>query len=220
MQGSFPATPDFIKSIPVDKALDENTLIAWEMNGKPLPHFNGFPARMIVPGWTGTYWMKHVTDIDVRTTPQGGFWMNPAYRVPAGRFPKADPFTTQQTRPIRRSPTSSSSSLVTSIHDGVRVRVGQTVDVSGIAWDGGRGVRDVQVSTDAGQTWQAAKLGRDYGRYSFRQFGYHFKAAKEGVYLVMVKATNTRGDTQTMELVHNPAGYHHNVVERILVEVV
>ncbi len=218
--GSFPATPDFVKSIPVDKALDENTLIAWEMNGKPLPHFNGFPARMIVPGWTGTYWMKHVTDIDVRTTPQGGFWMTPAYRVPAGRFPKADPFPTQQTQVNTPITDIVISSLVTSIHDGARVHVGQTVDVSGIAWDGGRGVRDVQVSTDAGQTWQAAKLGRDYGRYSFRQFSYHFKAAREGVYLVMVKATNTRGDTQTMELVHNPAGYHHNVVERILVEVV
>jgi len=217
---ALPATADFIKSIPVDKALHEDTLIAWEMNGKPLPHFNGFPARVIVPGWTGTYWMKHVVDIDVRTSPQGGFWMNPAYRLPTGRFPKADPFPTQQ------NPTNTPitdiviSSLVTSIHDGARVHVGQTVDVSGVAWDGGRGVRDVQVSTDAGQTWQAAKLGRDFGRYSFRQFSYRFKAAKEGVYLVMVKATNLRGDTQVMELVHNPAGYHHNVVERIQVEAV
>ena len=57
---AFDKTPDFIKSIPVWKAIDESTLIAYEMNGAPLPHFNGFPARLIVPGWTGTYWMKHL----------------------------------------------------------------------------------------------------------------------------------------------------------------
>ena len=62
-------TPDFVKSIPVWKAMDENTLIAYEMNGEPLPHFNGFPARLIVPGWTGTYWMKHLTSVNVLTKP-------------------------------------------------------------------------------------------------------------------------------------------------------
>jgi len=77
-RGPFPETPDFVKSIPIEKALDENTLIAFEMNGRPLPHLNGFPARLVVAGWTGTYWMKQLTDIDVRTQPQGGFWMNPA----------------------------------------------------------------------------------------------------------------------------------------------
>lgn len=70
------------------------------------------------------------------------------------------------------------------------------------------------------RSWQPAKLGRDYGPYSFRQYSDRFRPEKEGVYLVMVKATNARGDTQTMSLVHNPAGYHHNVVERIQVEVV
>src|SRR5260221_639411 len=89
-------TPDFIKSIPLDRAMDENTLIAWEMNGAPLPRWNGFPARIIVPGWTATSWVKHLTDIDVRTEPQGGFWMIPAYRLPAGRFPGIDRFASQE----------------------------------------------------------------------------------------------------------------------------
>lgn len=218
--GVIPATPDFIKSIPIEKALDDNTLIAFEMNGKPLPHYNGFPARLVVAGWTGTYWMKQLTDISVITKPQGGFWMNPAYRVPAGRFPNAERFTTQETPANTPITDIVVSSLVTSVRDGARFRVGQTVDVAGIAWDGGRGIREVQVSTDAGQSWRPATLGRDHGRYSFRQFSHRFKPAKDGVYMVMVKATNTRGDTQTMDLVHNPAGYHHNVVERILIEVV
>ena len=190
------------------------------MNGKPLPHLNGFPARLIVPGWTGTYWVKQLTDISVMSEPLGGFWMNPAYRVPAGRFPAADRFPTQETPANVPITDIVVSSLVTSIRDGARYRVGQVVDIAGIAWDGGRGIRDVQVSTDAGRSWKAAQLGRDYGRYSFRQFSDHFRPEKDGVYLIMVRATNTRGDAQTMELVHNPAGYHHNVVQRLMIEVV
>jgi len=218
-RGPFPETPDFVKSIPIEKALDENTLIAFEMNGRPLPHLNGFPARLVVAGWTGTYWMKQLTDIDVRTQPQGGFWMNPAYRLPAGRFPAADRFPTQETQANTPITDIVVSSLVTSIRGGERFRLGQAVDVSGIAWDGGRGIRDVQVSTDSGRSWRPAQLGRDYGRYSFRQFSYRFKPEKDGVYLIMVKASNNRGDAQTMDLVHNPAGYHHNVVQRLMIEV-
>ena len=148
--GAVPATPDFIKSIPIEKALEDSTLIAFEMNGKPLPHFNGFPARLVVAGWTGTYWMKQLTQINVLTKPQGGFWMNPAYRLPAGRFPGADRFASQETPANTPITDIVVSSLVTSVRDGARFRLGQTVDVAGIAWDGGRGIRDVQLSTDAG----------------------------------------------------------------------
>src|SRR6266571_4664835 len=88
----MPGTPDFQKSIPVWKALDENTLIAYEMNGEPLPHWNGFPARIVVAGWTGTYWMKHVTSISAITKPYDGFWVKAAYRIPRGKFPLVDRF--------------------------------------------------------------------------------------------------------------------------------
>jgi DMSO/TMAO reductase YedYZ molybdopterin-dependent catalytic subunit len=84
--GSFPGTPDFVKSIPVWKALDENALIAWEMNGAPLPHWNGFPARIVIPGWTATYWMKQVTSIMAIAKPFDGFWVKSAYRIPRGAF--------------------------------------------------------------------------------------------------------------------------------------
>ena len=218
--GVVAETPDFVKSIPIERALDENTLVAYEMNGKPLPHFNGFPARLVVPGWTGTYWMKQLTQINVLDKPQGGFWMNAAYRLPTGRFPKADRFSTQENQTNTPITDIVVNSLVTSMRDGARFRVGQTIDVAGIAWDGGRGIREVQVSPDSGSTWHAASLGKDYGRYSFRQFSYKFKAAKNGAYIALVKATNSRGDSQVMDLVFNPAGYHHNVIERIQYEVV
>ena len=212
-------TPDFVKSIPVDRALDEHTLIAFEMNGQPLPHYNGFPARLIVPGWTGTYWVKHLTTVDVRSKPLGGFWMNPAYRIPAGKFAAVDRFPTQETQANQPITDMVVNSLVTSIFDGQRVRKGQVVDIAGIAWDGGRGIRDVMVSTDSGRSWHRAELGRDLGNYSFRGFSYKWRPAAAGSAIVMVKATNMRGDTQVDELIFNPAGYHHNVVPRIQVEV-
>ncbi len=213
------STADFVKSIPVELAMDENTLVAYEMNGRPLPHWNGFPARIVVPGWTGTYWVKHITGIDVRATPQGGFWMNPAYRLPAGKFPAADHFRTQETPANAPITDIVVNSLVTSLRDGQRVHAGQVIDVAGIAWDGGRGIRRVDVSVDSGRSWQAAQLGKDLGRFSFRAFSHKFNAAQKGPTVVMAKATNNRGDTQVQELVFNPAGYHHNVIPRIMIEV-
>jgi DMSO/TMAO reductase YedYZ molybdopterin-dependent catalytic subunit len=212
-------TPDFVKTIPVQKAMDDNTIIAFEMNGKPLPHWNGFPARLIVAGWTGTYWMKHLTDIEVRSTPLTNFWMATAYRVPAQLFTNADPFPTQLAPASKPITDIVINSLVTSIHDGDRVKRGQMVDVAGVAWDGGRGIRDVEVSTDGGSSWVLAQLGKDYGNYSFRTFMHKFRVPAEGSPVVMVRAYNNRGDTQVEKLVFNGAGYHHNVVPHIHLEV-
>ncbi len=216
---AMPTTPDFVKSIPLDKALDENTLIAWEMNGAPLPHFNGFPARIIVPGWTATYWMKHVTEVNVTAKANGGFWMTPAYRLPAGLFPGLDRFPSQENAANVPITSMVVNSLVTSIHDGMRVRPGQPVEVAGIAWDGGSGIRQVQVSLDDGRSWKDASLARDHGRFSFRAFRYEFRPERQGPMFVMVRATSMRGDAQVMQLIHNPAGYHHNVVPRIAIDV-
>jgi hypothetical protein len=207
-----------VKSIPVERALDENTLIAFEMNGKALPHYNGFPARLIVAGWTGTYWMKHLTSVEVRSKPLGGFWMNPAYRIPAGIFPTVEPFRTQATPQNQPITDIVVNSLVTSLHDGQRVKKGQMVTVAGVAWDGGRGIRDVEVSLDDGRSWFLALLGKDLGRFSFRTFAHQFRAGDESP-VVRVRAYNTRGDTQVEKLVFNPAGYHHNVIQRIRLEV-
>ena len=212
-------TPDFQKTLPVQKAMDENTLIAFEMNGKPLPHWNGFPVRLIAAGWTGTYWMKHLTDIEVRSTPLSNFWMAAAYRVPAKLFTNADPFPTQLAEANKPITDIVVNSLVTSIHDGARVKRGQMVDVAGVAWDGGRGIRDVEVSTDGGASWVLAQLGKDYGNYSFRTFMHKFRVPNEGSPVVMVRAYNKRGDTQVDKLIFNPAGYHHNVIPRIHLEV-
>ena len=206
-------TPDFIKSIPVWKAMDENTIIAYEMNGQPLPHFNGFPARLIVPGWTGTYWMKHLVHIDVRTTPQGGFWMKPAYRVPVGLFPLRDRFVTQEDATSTPITEMVVNSLITSHRDGAKVKAGK-VTVAGLAWDGGYGIGKVEVSTDGGKTWSSAKLGEDLGKFAFRPWSFDVQA-RHGKTTVLVNATNAIGQTQVTKLLFNGAGYHNNVMQSI-----
>jgi DMSO/TMAO reductase YedYZ molybdopterin-dependent catalytic subunit len=210
---AVPATPDFIKSIPTWKAVEDTTIIAYEMNGQPLPHYNGFPARIIVPGWTGTYWMKHVVNINVLTKPQGGFWMNPAYRLPLGKFPIRDRFVSQEYAPNTPITEIVVNSLITSHRDGAKVKAGK-VTVSGMAWDGGYGIRTVQVSIDGGKTWGSATLGQDLGRFAFRPWSFEL-TAKTGKTSVMVNATNKIGQTQTAELIFNPAGYHNNVMQTI-----
>ena len=117
-------TPDFIKSIPTWKAIEETTLIAYEMNGAPLPHLHGFPARLILPGWTGTYWMKHVTSIKAVTKPEAGFWMKAAYRIPLGRFPLVARFTSQETSVNTPITEIVVNSLITNPIDGANVRMG------------------------------------------------------------------------------------------------
>ena len=206
-------TPDFIKSIPLWKALDEHTIIAYEMNGAPLPHFNGAPARIIVPGWTGTYWMKHVIQINALTKPQGGFWMKPAYRIPVGKFPVRDRFITQEDATSTPITEIVVNSLITSHRDGAQIKAGK-VAVSGLAWDGGYGIRTVEVSTDGGKSWESATLGQDLGPFAFRAWSFNL-AAKKGKNTVMVNAINNIGQTQTAALIFNPAGYHNNVMQNI-----
>ena len=212
-------TPDFIKSIPAWKAIEDTTLIAYEMNGEPLPHLNGFPARLIVPGWTGTYWMKHVTSIKAVTKPESGFWMNPAYRIPLGKFPLVARFTSQDTAVNTPITEMVVNSLIASPADGANAKMGAPVTIGGIAWDAGYGINAVEVSSDGGKTWIAATLGEDLGRFAFRTFSYKFSPKARGKQTVMARASNKIGQGQTTELVQNPAGYHHNVIHSITLNV-
>ena len=212
-------TPDFVKSIPLWKAQEENTILAYAMNGEPLPHWNGFPVRAVVPGWTATYWMKHLTSIQVVNQPFKGFWMASAYRIPKGKFPIVDRFLSQETEintPITEMVV---SSLITNLQDGAVLPAGKPAVVRGVAWDGGYGIADVQVSIDGGQNWRPAELGPQLGRYAWRQWSYAVGSPQPGSYTVMAKATNRVGASQTFELVFNPAGYHNNVVQRLSIKV-
>ena len=208
-------TPDFVKSLPVWKAIDEATLIAYEMNGAPLPHWNGFPARIVVPGWTGTYWVKHMSSLMATTRPFDGFWMKSAYRIPVGKFPIVARFVSQETAMNTPITEMVVNSLITSPAEGASVKVGAPVTISGIAWDGGYGIRSVEVSSDGGKSWAEAMLGQDLGKYAFRPWSYRYSPKTAGKQVLMARASNNIGQTQTTELILNPAGYHHNVVQSL-----
>jgi DMSO/TMAO reductase YedYZ molybdopterin-dependent catalytic subunit len=210
-------TPDFVKSLPVWKAVEETTLLAYEMNGAPLPHWNGFPVRLVVPGWTATYWVKHLTSINVATRPFDGFWMRSAYRIPVGKFPVVSRFISQETAANTPITEMVVNSLITNPAENASVRVGAAVTLSGIAWDGGYGIQMVEVSTDGGKTWVGAELGEDAGRYAFRGFSHAFSPKKSGKHVLMARATNKIGQSQTSELIFNPAGYHHNLVQSVTI---
>ena len=212
-------TPDFIKSLPVWKAMDENTLVAYEMNGEPLPHFNGFPARIIVPGWTGTYWIKHVTSINVAIKPESGFWMTPAYRIPLGKFPLVARFISQETAVNTPITEMVVNSLITSHAQEAKVKLGSALTLGGIAWDGGYGLQAVEISSDGGKAWLPATLGEDLGRFAFRTFSFKLTPKAKGKQTVMARATNKIGQTQTAQLIQNPAGYHHNVIHSVIFNV-
>jgi len=205
---------DFVKSIDLSHAMDGEVMIAHQMNGADLPMLNGYPVKLVVPGYYGTYWVKHLSEIEVIDHSFEGFWMKPAYRVPDNDCACVEPGTTPTaTRPIGRY---NVRSFITSLADGARLKAGQHATVRGIAFDGGQGVREVACSTDGGQSWRGAQLGADMGRYSFREFTFGFTPAK-GAHDLRVRAWNRSGQSQPMEALWQPAGYMRNVVESVKV---
>jgi hypothetical protein len=158
--------------------------------------------------------MKHVVSINAVTKPFDGFWMKSAYRIPVGKFPVVARFITQETAANTPITECVVNSLITTHADGAAVKAGQRVNVGGIAWDGGYGIRSVEVSTDRGKTWREATLGPDTGKFGLRTWTYGFVPAR-GRTTIMARATNAIGQGQTSTLILNPAGYHHNVVQSV-----
>ncbi len=203
-------TPAFHKSIPISKAMEDQVILAVAMNHQPLPHLNGFPVRLIVPGWTATYWMKHLTQIDIRSTKLNEFWMQKAYRVPKGMFPVDQPFTSQEDAASVPITEIVVNSLITSHINGARLALAGT-ELRGIAWDRGHGIKGVEVSLDGGASWRAANLGPDLGRFGFRPFSLPTGKLAAGGLTILARATSVGGETQPDKLKFNPAGYHNNV---------
>jgi DMSO/TMAO reductase YedYZ molybdopterin-dependent catalytic subunit len=206
--------PDFAKSLPLTKALDDDTLIAFEMNGQPLSRWHGHPARLVVPGWTATYWVKCLTELSIIDKPFDGFWMKTAYRVPRNLFGPSgfESQDNEQTSPITAIKI---NSLVVDPPTGTTVPVARPTEVSGYAWDGGAGIRRVEVSTDAGGSWREARLLSSLGRYAWTPWRFALTPLNAGAVSLRVRASANDGSTQPDTLVPNPAGYHHNVIQTI-----
>ncbi|MEO6896035.1 MAG: molybdopterin-dependent oxidoreductase [Caldimonas sp.] len=209
---------DFVKALDMSQAMDPDVLIAWQMNGADIPMLNGYPVKLIVPGYYGTYWVKHLSQIDVIDSVFDGFWMKPAYRIPDNDCACVVPGTAPTaTRPIGRFTV---RSFVTSLSGGQRIPAGAQTVVRGIAFDGGQGIREVGVSVDGGQTWRQAQLGNDLGRYSFREFTFGFVPDKPGPVDVRSCAWSKSGEGQPTTAVWQPAGYMRNVIESVKVTAV
>ena len=203
--------PDFMKSLAVDHANDGEVMIAYAMNGQQLPLLNGFPLRLIVPGWYATYWVKMLDDIEVLDSPDTNFWMKTAYTIPD--TPHADMKPGQANVPMVPINKLNPRSFITNVKAGVTLKVGKPALIRGIAFGGASDVKSVDFSSDGGKSWHAAHLGKDEGKYSFRQWQTQFKPAAKGDYTLMVRCTNTEGEVQPDQPNWNPAGFMRNVIE-------
>jgi sulfite oxidase len=198
--------PAFQRTITVAKALDPDTLLAYEMNGEPLTREHGFPLRLITPGWASDSWVKWLQHIEVLDHEFEGFWMKTAYR-----HPKMHVAPGSTVDPKDMIPVTDLNVKSVIAHPGDWAKPGK-ISVVGVAWSNASPVAKVDVSTDAGKTWSAAKLIGPGTRYGFRKWSYTWKA-QEGQHTLISRATNAKGESQPLEEEWNPSGYLWNVAQ-------
>ncbi|HXJ06316.1 MAG TPA: molybdopterin-dependent oxidoreductase [Candidatus Acidoferrum sp.] len=205
----------FMKSLDFTNPVLDESVVAYSMNGEPLPMLNGFPVRLVVPGYFATYWMKCLSWIRVLGAVDENFWMKPAYRIPDTERGNttADDVKAGKVNmvPIAKMPV---RSFLVSPDGTSKIPAGMTVTLRGIAFSGYGRVTRVEISDDGGKNWTAAKLGEDYGAYSFRTWEASWTPKSPGKYTVEVRATDEKGNTQPDEPVWNPGGYLWNRIEK------
>jgi len=206
---------DFVRQVPIEKAMHQDTLIAYEMNGQPLPAVHGFPLRVIVPGWEGAYAMKWLTTLRVVPREFDGFWVATAYRYPLKQIAPGAAVDAKDMGPLTGLVV---KSLITRPHDGSTVAPGK-IDVAGFAWAGETAIAKVEVSSDNGATWQPARLTGEHARYTWRRFETQVNATRPESVLIIARATDASGRTQPMSPPWNPSGYLWNAPDSVRVEV-
>ena len=207
--------PPFIRSIPLEKALDADTLIATHMNGSPLTKHHGFPARALVPGWIGAASCKWLTEIKVLEAEFVGNFMSPGYRLPNQPVQPGEAVKPEDTHAVTAL---SVKSVIAGPTDGANLKAGN-VRVHGAAWAGEADIEKVEISTDGGATWIPAKLGHDNAHYAWRLWAYDWKPGKTGDYTLLSRATDSQGRTQPSAPVWNPSGYLYNAVDQVKIHV-
>jgi DMSO/TMAO reductase YedYZ molybdopterin-dependent catalytic subunit len=205
----------FLKSLDLDNSVLGESIVAYSMNGEPLPLLNGFPVRLVVPGYFATYWTKCLTWIRILDTRDENFWMKTAYRVPATPRGNTTPEDVKsgkvKTVPIERFPV---RSFLVSPDGTSKIPAGMNVTLRGIAFSGFGRVTRVEVSDDDGKSWADARLGEDHGAYSFRTWQATWHAKLPSRYSLAVRATDEKNNVQSDEPVWNPGGYLWNRIER------
>lgn len=200
------ATVPFGRSLPPEVAFHEDTLLAWEMNGRPLPPEHGFPLRLVVPRWYGVASVKWLAEIRALAEPFQGYYQTDQYLYNGQReLPDGTPVTTMRVRAVIATP-----------QDGARVR-GREISITGTAWSGEAPVSRVEVSTDGAATWQAAELGAPASAYAATPWRFTWRPERPGTFTLVARATDAAGNTQPMEPVWTEQGYGNNGVQRVRV---
>lgn len=212
-------SPSFIRELEISE-LNDHVIVAYEMNGEDLPYLNGFPLRLVIPGYYSDSWVKMLSNVTVTKEYKNLFFMDVAYRVPDNDCECEEPENkSKKTKPINLMNVKSVIGYPT--NDTV-VYHNSHVVVRGVAWDSGLGIRDVFISTDNGKTWEPSVLDEDAGRYAYKAFRYSFKPTKYGKTTVMAKAVNRLGQEQpfAQEIKWNHGGYKFNGIDVVTFEVV
>jgi DMSO/TMAO reductase YedYZ molybdopterin-dependent catalytic subunit len=205
--------PHFMKSLDIDHARDGEVMIAYAMNGEQLPLVNGFPLRLVVPGWYATYWVKMLNDIEVLDQPDMNYWTKVAYTIPDTPDASMKPGESGvKMIPINRMVP---RSFVTNLAAGQKVKAVAPTKLRGIAFGGNCGVASVDTSIDGGRSWHPAQLGKDEGKYGFRQWQTQLTPPAAGAYSFLIRCTNSNGVSQPDAPNWNPAGFMRNVIESI-----
>jgi len=207
--------PPFVRSIPIEKALDGDTLVATHMNGAPLAAHHGFPARAMTPGWVGAASCKWLTEITVLDKPGEGNFMNPGYRFPNAPGKPGEPVKPEDTHALTALTV---KSVIAAPSDGAKLKPGGHV-IQGVAWAGEAGITKVEISTDGGSNWNAAQLGKDQAKYAWRLWSYNWKPVKSGDYVILSRASDSQGRVQPDAAIWNPSGYLYNAYDQVKVYV-
>jgi DMSO/TMAO reductase YedYZ molybdopterin-dependent catalytic subunit len=207
--------PAFIRSIPLEKATDADTLVALEMNSAPLAKHHGFPARALVPGWIGAASCKWLAEIKVLDKEFEGNFMKPGYRMPNQPVQPGADVNPDDTHPITAL---NVKSIIAGPIDNSIVR-SRSVRIRGAAWAGEADVARVEVSTDGGSTWHLAQLGREQSKYAWRLWNYSWRAPRSGDYTILSRAADSQGRTQPQTAAWNPSGYLYNAIDRVKIHV-
>jgi DMSO/TMAO reductase YedYZ molybdopterin-dependent catalytic subunit len=206
--------PPFIRSIPIEKALDADTLVATHMNGAPLTKHHGFPARALTPGWIGAASCKWLTEIKVLDSEFAGNFMSPGYRLPNQPVKPGETVKPEDTHPVTSLVV---KSVISGPLDGATLKPGR-VAIHGAAWAGEAGIARVEISTDGGATWAPANFGEERARYAWRLWRHEW-IAKPGDFSIRSRATDSQGRVQPATGVWNPSGYLYNAIDEVKVRV-
>ncbi|MEQ6918431.1 sulfite oxidase [Halomonas aquatica] len=206
------------RGVPMEKALEDESLIAWAMNGEDIPYLNGHPLRVVCGGWPGSVSGKWLQRIVIRNQKHDGTKMGaPSYSVPKNRVAPGsnvplEDFVTIESMPVK--------SLVTFPRSGIDHALGEAMTVRGHAWAGDLAVNEVHVSIDFGATWQKAELKAPPNRLAWQRWTTTVEFPEQGYYEVWAKATDENGHSQPMVVPGwNPKGYLNNACHRIAVQV-